>query len=106
MHYEPVEGAGAWYGRELARRDDWIRQFSEMEVAEIEAAVQTFLSSKRSLTEMSPAAFALPSLGPALRKVLAELLEGRGFVMLRGLPVGRWRREDQAIAYLGIGSWL
>jgi hypothetical protein len=41
-----------------------------------------------------------------LREVLAELLEGRGFILLRGLRVERMTREEQAIAYLGIGSWL
>jgi Taurine catabolism dioxygenase TauD, TfdA family. len=34
------------------------------------------------------------------------LLEGRGFILLRGLPVERMTREEQAIAYLGMGSWL
>jgi hypothetical protein len=48
----------------------------------------------------------LPALGPVLREILAELLEGRGFILLRGLPVGRWSREAQAAAYLGLGSWL
>jgi hypothetical protein len=50
--------------------------------------------------------FPLPALGPVLKKIQRELLEGRGFAMLRGLPVGSYSREDQAIAYLGIGSYL
>jgi hypothetical protein len=58
------------------------------------------------LGELTPAAFPLPTLGPFLRRILTELLEGRGFVLLRGLPVERWSREEQAMAYLGIGSWL
>ena len=58
------------------------------------------------LGELTPKAFPLPSVGPFLRRVLTELLEGRGFVLLRGLPMERWSREQQAIAYLGIGSWL
>jgi hypothetical protein len=44
--------------------------------------------------------------GGILKGILAELLEGRGFVLLRGLPVERMSREEQAIAYLGMGSWL
>jgi hypothetical protein len=42
----------------------------------------------------------------ALRAILKELLEGRGFILLRGLPVQSWSRERQALAYLGIGAWL
>jgi len=48
----------------------------------------------------------MPTVGPLLRSLLRELLEGRGFVLLRGLPVERWSREERAIAYLGIGAWL
>ena len=103
MHYEPVSGPGAWYGRDLARRDDWIYRFTVAQIREIEAAVA---GARVPLYELTPQAFPLPSVGPFLRRLLTELLEGRGFALLRGLPVERWSREEQAIAYLGIGSWL
>src|SRR5690242_9414396 len=106
MHYEPIRGPGAWAGSELAGRGDWLRQLSDAELAEIDRAVRAFASSGMPLAEISPASFPLPSLGPVLRAVLAELLEGRGFVMLRGLPVRRYSREEQAIAYMGVGSYL
>ena len=105
MHYEPVGGQGVWYGRDLAARD-WIHRVTPAEVEEIEAATRAVRSAGLSLASIAPAAFPLPAFGPFLRKVLAELLEGRGFTLLRGLPVSRWSREEQAIAYLGIGSWL
>jgi hypothetical protein len=103
MHYEPVAGPGAWTGRDLARRDDWIHVFTEAQIAELQEALTRV---RVPLGELTPAAFPLPTLGPFLRRVLAELLEGRGFVLLRGLPVERWSREEQAIAYLGLGAWL
>ena len=106
MDYDPVAGPGVWYGRELARRDDWIRPFAPRELDEIDAAVRIFASTGKSLETLSPASFPLPNLGPFLREVLNELLEGRGFVLLRGLPVERMTREEQAIAYLGLGCWL
>src|SRR3954468_11948731 len=106
MHYEPVAGAGVWYGRDLARRDEWIRPFAPHELGEIDAAVRRFARTGKSLETLTPASFPLPSLGPFLREVLHELLEGRGFVLLRGLPVERMTREEQAIAYLGLGAWL
>ena len=103
---EAVRGPGVWYGRELAKRDDWIRRFSAAELAEIDAAVEGFRSTGKPLEAMAAGDFPLPRLGPVLRAVLAELLEGRGFVLLRGLPVERMTREAQAIAYLGLGAWL
>jgi hypothetical protein len=104
MHTLPVRGPGVWTGRELAARQDWIRTFSGEELAEIDAAVQRARGVPAA--ELSPATFPLPRVGGILKGILAELLEGRGFVLLRGLPVERMSREEQAIAYLGMGSWL
>ena len=106
MHYEPVAGPGVWYGRELAPRDDWIRSFAAHELDEIDAAVQAFRESRKPLESLGTASFALPRLAATLRQILEELLEGRGFVLLRGLPVERMTREEQATAYLGLGAWL
>ncbi|HEX9182620.1 MAG TPA: TauD/TfdA family dioxygenase [Burkholderiales bacterium] len=104
MHTVPVRGPGVWHGRELAARQDWIRHFSGEELAEIQAAVQG--ARGVPLASLSPATFPLPRLGSVLKAILAELLEGRGFVLLRGLPVDGMSREEQATAYLGMGSWL
>lgn len=106
MHYEPIRGPGAWYGRDLAAHQDWLRHFSAAELAEIDRAVRAFKASGVPLAEISPASFPLPALGGILRAILADLLEGRGFVMLRGLPVRSYPREEQAIAYMGIGSYF
>jgi hypothetical protein len=102
----PVSGPGLWYGRDLQRRTDWIRHFNAAELAEIDAAVRAFRAGGTPLTDISPATFPLPALGATLGGILAEMLEGRGFAILRGFPVERYAREEQAIAYLGIGSWL
>jgi hypothetical protein len=104
MHTVPVRGPGVWYGRELAARGDWIRELSAEELAEIRRAVEG--ARNVPLDRLSPDTFRLPRFGAVLKDILAGLLEGRGFVLLRGLPVERMTREAQAIAYLGIGSWL
>ena len=101
-----VSGLSVWYGRDLQQRTDWIRTFSAAELADLDAAVRAFKASGTPLADISPARFALPVLGPVLGEILSELLEGRGFTMLRGFPVDRYTREEQAIAYLGLGSWF
>ncbi len=50
---------------------------------------------------MSKEDFPLPTLGPLLAEVLAEVLKGRGFALLRGLPVDRWSRKETLVAYWG-----
>jgi hypothetical protein len=104
--YTPVSGPGVWYGRDLQPHTDWMRHFSAAELAELDAAVRAFKAGGTPLAEISPATFQLPSLGIALAGILLEILEGRGFAMLRGFPVDRYSREEQAIAYMGMGSYF
>ena len=102
-----IAGASVWRGTDLAGNPaEWIRTFSRNEIAELDAAIRGFGASGQDLARIGPENFPLPTLGPVLRGVLGELLEGRGFAMLRGVPVARYSRQEQAIAYLGIGSYL
>ena len=101
-----VSGPGVWYGRDLQSRTDWIRHFSAAELAEVDTAVRAFKAGGTPLAEISPTTFPLPALGRTLAGILAQMLEGRGFGMLRGFPVERYAREEQAIAYMGTGSYF
>ena len=102
----PISGPSAWYGPELAKRSDWIVRLSTEDHAEIDRAVAAFQASARPLAEISPNAFPLPRLAPRLKEMLHEMLDGRGFVLLRGLDVERYSPEQNAIAYMGLGSYF
>ena len=49
--------------------------------------------------------FQLPTLGPRLVGFRDEAVNGRGFVLLRGLPVELWPVEEVAIAYWGLATY-
>jgi hypothetical protein len=90
----------------LVQQSDWLYHLSETEIIEIEAAVNGLASASDHLGTISPDNFPLPTLGSRLQSLLGEVLEGRGFVLLKGLPVERWNHRQTAIAFLGIGSHL
>ena len=90
----------------MATRSDWIYHFTPAELEEINTAVRAHMAAGREMAEISPTTFCLPSLRSVLARVLDDLLDGRGFMMLRGLPVGRYTTEEAAVAYLGIGSHI
>ena len=102
----PVQDASAWYGPALAARADWLELVNDAEVAEIEAASRALIERGADLAQLRAADFPLPTLAPRLARVLHELLEGRGLVLLRGLPVLRWPRSLSAAAFLGLGTHL
>jgi hypothetical protein len=98
-----IGGSSAWYGPDVADRAEWIEVLSPTELAEIEFAGQRLARVEVDWQTLSHDDFLLPTLKQRLSRVLHEVLEGRGFVLLRGLPVERWGRRLSAIAFLGLG---
>ncbi len=101
--HEAVTGPAAWSGAALAQSTSWIETLGADDIAEIDAAVASFRASGAPLQSISEETFPLPKLQLRLKRLLQELLDGRGFFMLRGLPVERYDIETAATAYLGIG---
>lgn len=100
-----ITGPAAWTGAEMAAcSDTWLHALAEPELAELAAAVAAHKAGGRAMGEITAESFRLPTLGPRLARILADLMGGKGFAVLRGLPVERWGTEDSAIAYLGIGA--
>lgn len=97
------DNAQAWTGTSMARRTDWIHEMSAGEIAEIDAAVAPNDASGVDILDISIEDFPLPSLSEKLRAFRREVLHGRGFQLIRGLPVERYTRRQAAIAYWGIG---
>jgi hypothetical protein len=101
-----IGDASAWYGRDLKGRTDWIERLSEAEVAEVESTAKELAKSSEDLASISSDEFPLPTLGPRLHHLLDEVLSGRGFVLIKALPVQSWTKREVAIAFLGIGTHL
>jgi hypothetical protein len=101
-----IEGPSAWYGPDLGARRDWIEYLSSIEIAEIEEAVKRLVTQSADLGSIVREDFSLPTLGLRLGKVLDEVLNRRGFVLLRALPVETWAKLESAIAFFGIGAHL
>lgn len=95
-----------WYGAKLAERDDWIERLSETEIGEVESAVQRLEELQCDLPPITARDVSLPTLGLRLERILDEVLNGRGFVLIRALPVERWTRRQAAEAFLIIGAQL
>lgn len=101
-----IAGPSAWYGPDLTARPDWIEQLAEPEISEIERATVRLAQANAEIPAIRREDFPLPTLGPHLRQILAEVLNGRGFVLLRGLPIERWSKREAAIAFYGLGMHL
>jgi hypothetical protein len=101
-----IQGPSVWYGPQMAARGEWIEQLSQAEIAEIDAAAQRLVAAEKDIPSIRQSDFPLPTLRPRLRRILDDVLHGRGFALLRGLPVERWSRRQSATAFFGLGTHL
>lgn len=93
-----VGGEAAWLGADLRLRNDWIERVSPGFVAALEDVVARLRASARPWSDVSEADVELPGEGETLRRWRRALTHGRGFLILRGLPVERWDLATQHLA--------
>lgn len=101
-----LEGPAAWHGAELGRSETWIHTFSPREVAELERALDGVRGLPRPVLDVTRENFPLPTLALTLARVKHELLWGRGFILLRGLPAEHYSLAELATLFWGLGTYL
>ena len=99
-------GPAAWLGPGMAVRTDWIETLTPAEVAEIAAVAQPLSDRRAEIATLQPQDFPLPTLAARLARIRTDVLQGRGFALLRGLPVQDWPLRLAATAFFGIGTHL
>jgi hypothetical protein len=87
----------------MAPSNSWIRAFPQAEIAELEAAATSAMQSGKAVLDLRQGDFHLPLLKKVSQEWLEELNNGRGFMLLRGLPVDEWGFELSQCAYAGLG---
>lgn len=103
----PLTGPAAWRGEDLAGDSSWIHHLSTEAIAALDAALAHLKAQCLQFPNFTQADFPLSEV---LRSELAQhadaLENGRGFVVLRGLPIERYSDEEINAIYYGIGLHL
>lgn len=103
---QPITTAKAWRGRDVAQDSSWIVTLTAAEIADIERAVAAAKASSRGLEDVGREEFPLTVLRARLEAVLREVYDGRGFVVVRGIPVDRYSPDDVGLIFWGLGRYL
>jgi Taurine catabolism dioxygenase TauD, TfdA family len=96
----------AWRGADLAGSREWVHDLSGAEVEELVEAVAVVRRSGAPLAELCREEVPLATLSPVIDGWADELDAGRGFVLVRGLPVDELGETGAAIAYVLLGVQL
>lgn len=102
-----VSGPAVWYGPEMAeRKADWIRPLTPAEIAELGAAVERLDATGIDIAAIGAHDLRAPGLAPLVAQINRAVLDGSGFILVRGVPVERWSVRQSAIAYSGLGAMI
>jgi hypothetical protein len=102
-----IDIPSAWRGEDMAAHPErWIVKLTAAEVAELEQAAQSFLSTTGEIGEITKEKFPLPRFGAHLEELKDTLINGIGFEVIRGLPVAKYSPQVAATIFCGVGAHL
>lgn len=101
-----LEPSAEWRRPDVADPEQWTERLSEGELEELHRALLHAKSKSSDVLDLSKDDFPLPTFAPRLKRIEHELINGRGFVLIRGLPRDRYDKKDASLLYWGIGMHL
>lgn len=99
----PITGPAAWKGCDIAHETTWIHHLTPETIAVFDAALAHLKARGLTFPDFGKEDFPLHTLAPEFARYADELENGRGFLLLRGLPVQRYTEEELNCLYYGLG---
>lgn len=100
----PAEGDSVWRGSDLAQDTGWIYRLSAEDIDELERALADLPCNRSNLRQVTRQHLSLPSLSVRLATLQRDVVEGRGFILIKGLPLKRYSPLEAATIYWIIGQ--
>ncbi|MEO6124992.1 MAG: TauD/TfdA family dioxygenase [Ilumatobacteraceae bacterium] len=95
-----------WTSADVADESTWTECFDDAERAELDASLRHALAKSDDVLELDKGDFPLPNLAGRLATIENELINGRGFVRLRGIDRAAYSQAEMELLYWGIGTHL
>ena len=94
-----ISGPTVWKAEDYRNNPErWTHVFSDEEIAELSKASDDFIASGTPLTGMKRDLFPLPTLESFFGTVRKELINGKGFILFKGIPVQDWGNHKCAVS--------
>jgi hypothetical protein len=103
---KPVTSAKAWRGDALAKDTSWIVRLTDADIADVDRALDAAKATGLPVEAIQREHFPLTTARKVLEDAVTEMYDGRGFVVLRGLPVTRWTDDEVGLIFWGFGRYM
>ena len=99
-----IEHPSAWKANDFSSKDDYAIDLEPQHIDALARALNQVKRAGLELEQITQSTFALNDLQDLIDQIFAELLDGRGFLLLRGWPVDDYSLEDIGMMYYGFGA--
>ncbi|MCU1393934.1 MAG: Taurine catabolism dioxygenase TauD/TfdA [Ilumatobacteraceae bacterium] len=106
MSVRILEPKCEWTAADVADEDVWTERFTDAELTELDASLRHALAKSDDILQLDRDDFPLPTLQHRLARIEDELINGRGFVRLRGVDRQAYSQAEMETIYWGIGTHL
>lgn len=100
---QKIEDATAWKGKDIKDDTSWIYHWSDQSITVLEKALENIKAKGLKVPDFTKEDFPITELAEEINHFNEELENGRGFILIRGLPIERYSDEEAAILYYGLG---
>lgn len=103
---QPINRPSAWRSGDFANKDAYSFTLTEDHLAAFDRAIGANRSANRVMEDITQQDFALDAIAGDVAAWRHEVLHGRGFLILRELPLDRYSEEEITTIFWGLGTYL
>ncbi len=103
IHKEKIKGPSAWKGKDIKDDGSWIYHWSDESISVLEKALEKVKEKGVKVPDFTKEDFPITELAEEIAYFNEELENGKGFILIRGLPIERYTDDEAAIIYYGLG---
>lgn len=100
------DGPANWTAETMKDTSEWIIQLSDKQIRDLDQALRSAKEAGVTIGCLTKQAFPLKEFDALIADVQDRLENGRGIVVLRGLPALDYSKDDLRLMYWGLGLYL
>ena len=104
MIADNIDHLSAWKGSDFSGKDDFAIDLEPRHIEALDAALHKVRAEGLATEEITKQTFSLDAMDDLIDRMFEEIMDGRGFVMLRGWPLDQYSLEDIGAMYYGLAT--
>ena len=99
-----IDHPSAWKSSDFKSQDDYAIDLEPRHLKALDVALGKARKTGLEIDDITKANFPLDDIQDFIDQVAHELMDGRGFMMIRGWPVDQYSLDDIGLMYYGFGA--